>query len=51
MKKVVVTGANGFIGTALCRKLAQQGGTVIAVVKNEDENVSALEQIPRLRIV
>ena len=51
MKKVVVTGANGFIGTALCRELSSQGIEVLAVVRNEEENIQKLEKLPKLRIV
>ena len=36
---VVVTGANGFLGTALCRKLARLGMNVIAIVNKNDSNV------------
>lgn len=35
MKKAVVTGANGFVGTALCRELCKQGIQVIAIVRNK----------------
>lgn len=51
MKKVIVTGANGFIGTALCRELSNQGISVIAVVRNEEENISNIENLKGLRIV
>ena len=34
MKKVLVTGANGFIGSALCRGLSEKGISVIAVVSS-----------------
>lgn len=36
MKKVIVTGANGFIGTELCKNLTDDGVQVIAVLRNED---------------
>lgn len=37
MSKVVVTGANGFLGSWLCRKLVEQGNSVTVVVrKNSD---------------
>lgn len=51
MKKVIVTGANGFIGTALCRELSNQGISVIAVVRNEEENISNIENLSGLRVV
>lgn len=51
MKKAVVTGANGFIGTALCKELASQGVKVIAVVRNEKEDVSVISGISGLKIV
>lgn len=51
MKKVIVTGANGFIGTALCKELSMQGTEIIAIVKNEEENISNIINLPRLKIV
>lgn len=45
---VVVTGANGFLGTALCRKLARLGMNVIAIVNKNDNNV---KNIPHVKIV
>ena len=51
MRKAVVTGANGFIGTALCKTLSEKGISVIAVVRNEQENVERIKNIPNLNIV
>ncbi|MGN8631777.1 NAD-dependent epimerase/dehydratase family protein [Blautia sp. HCP3S3_G3] len=51
MRKAIVTGANGFIGTALCKELSRQGISVIAVVRNKEENVSSIESLRGLRIV
>ena len=51
MRKAIVTGANGFIGTALCKELSNQGISVIAVVRNEEENISSIENLKGLRIV
>lgn len=51
MKKVIVTGANGFIGTALCRELSNQGISVIAVVRNEEENFSNIKNLNGIKIV
>ena len=45
---VVVTGANGFIGAALCRELAAQGVGVIAVVNKSDSNV---KEIPGVEVL
>lgn len=51
MRKAIVTGANGFIGTALCRELSKQGISVIAIVRNEKEEISNIENLNGLRIV
>lgn len=51
MKKAVVTGANGFIGTALCTELSNNGIEVIAVVKDKNENISRIEKLSGIRIV
>lgn len=51
MKKVIVTGANGFIGTALCKSLSDDGIEVIAIVRNKEDDISRIENIPWIRIV
>lgn len=51
MKKAIVTGANGFVGTAVCRELSERGIKVIAIIRNEEENVSQIRNLPGLRIV
>ena len=51
MKKAIVTGANGFVGTAVCKELSEQGVEVIAVIRNKEENISVIEDLPLLRIV
>lgn len=51
MRKAIVTGANGFIGTALCRELSKQGISVIAVVRNMEENTLNIENLDGLKIV
>lgn len=51
MKKVIVTGANGFVGTALCRELSAQGIQVIAVIRNEEENITEIQNLSGLTIV
>lgn len=42
-KLVVVTGANGFIGKCICKRMAQEGASVVACGRNEEKLVS-LEQ-------
>lgn len=42
MKRVIVTGADGFIGTALVRSLVDNGYQVYAVVKNRDHNFGSI---------
>lgn len=51
MKKAIVTGANGFVGTAVCKELTAQGIEVIAVVRHPDENISDIAQVKGIRIV
>lgn len=35
MGKVIITGANGFVGTALCEELIKRGDTVYAIVRED----------------
>ena len=51
MRKVIVTGANGFVGTAVCKELAEQGIEVIAIIRNEEEHIENIAGLPNLRIV
>lgn len=51
MKKVIVTGANGFVGAALCKELVNNGIKVYAIVKNQEADVSALEGLKGLEMV
>lgn len=51
MKKAVVTGANGFIGTALCKELSGNGIEVYAVIRDEEENISDIENLSGLKII
>lgn len=51
MKKVIVTGANGFIGSYLVRELVSNGIEVIAVVRNDRSNTKLLSDIGKIRII
>lgn len=51
MKKVIVTGANGFIGTAVCKELSEQSVEVIAIVRHPDEAVATIQNNKGIRIV
>ena len=42
MKRAIVTGANGFIGTWLIKELIKNNVEVIAVVRNENSNIEAI---------
>ena len=48
---VIVTGANGFVGTALCKALSDEGSSIIAVVRDQQSNIAGIKDIPNLRIV
>lgn len=48
MRKAIVTGANGFVGSAVCRELINRGTEVIAVVRVNSDNIAGL---PNIRIV
>ena len=50
MKNVIVTGANGFIGTWLVNKLLEENIHVLAVVKDESEDCTSLKNSPLLAI-
>ncbi len=51
MKKAIITGANGFIGTAVCRELSEQGVEVIAIVRYPDGVISSIAENKGIRIV
>ena len=51
MKKAVVTGANGFVGTWLIKELAEHDVVVYAIIKDEEEDISAIESVSNINIV
>lgn len=51
MKKAIVTGANGFIGSNVCKYLCQKNIQVFAVVKDKNENTEAIDGLEHLTIV
>ena len=51
MKKAIVTGANGFVGSSVCKELSEHGISVIAIIRNEEENIETIKDLPNLRII
>ncbi|MEH7254908.1 NAD-dependent epimerase/dehydratase family protein, partial [Neobacillus niacini] len=51
IKKVIITGANGFLGSALTNFLANIGVKVIAVVRNENSSIERINQNKNIEII
>ena len=51
MKKAIVTGANGFVGSNVCRELCKNGVSVTAVIKDENENTDNIKGLENLSVV
>ena len=51
MKKAIVTGSNGFIGSNVCKRLCADGIKVFAVVKDESENIDNIKNLSGIEIV
>lgn len=51
MKKVIVTGANGFVGYGLIKELVANDVEVYAVLRHEDGDVSRLEELSGVKII
>lgn len=51
MKKAIVTGANGFVGTWLTKELVSRGVCVYAIIKDENENISAISELAGVKII
>lgn len=45
MKKVIVTGANGFVGRYLLIELLKQGYEIWSVIRNTDEDISCINEL------
>ena len=51
MKKAIVTGANGFVGSAVCKELSDKGVEVLAIIRHPDEPVANISGLKGLRII
>lgn len=51
MKKAIVTGANGFIGSSVCQALSEDGIEVIAIIKDRNEEIGQIEKLKNIRII
>ena len=51
MNKAVVTGANGFVGSHVCKELANNNTKVYAVIKDENENIDSIKDLQGISIV
>lgn len=51
MKRVIITGSNGFIGKWLVKKMVAEGLEVIAVVRNEHSDIRDLPKSSQIKIV
>lgn len=51
MKKILVTGANGYIGKAVLKELSNNNIEICAVIRNKDTDTSQIESIPGVTIV
>lgn len=51
MNNVLVTGANGFIGSWLVKKLIKENINVYAVIKSEQSDISSIEKSDQIKII
>ena len=51
MKKVIITGANGFIGSALTNYFADKGIKTFAVVRNKSSNIDRINKSENINII
>lgn len=51
MKKVILTGANGFVGSSLIKELSSNGVEVYAIIKDHNEKVDHIKDIPGVKLI
>ena len=51
MKNVILTGANGFIGSWLCKELTDNDVQVTAIVQDEQQDTTNIEKLSNIKIV
>ena len=51
MKNVIVTGANGFVGTWLLKELSDKVEGITAIIKDENEDISQIKGLKNVKIV
>ena len=51
MNKAIVTGANGFVGSNVCKELCKNGIKVYAVVKDTNENIDNIKDLENIEVV
>ncbi len=51
MNKAIVTGANGFVGSHVCKELCGSGTFVYAVIKDENENIDCIKDLNNISII
>lgn len=51
MKKAIVTGANGFIGTNLLKLMSDAGIQIFAIVRSENSDVGKIASLPGVKII
>lgn len=45
MRRVIITGANGFVGRHLVKELSKQGYEIWSVIRNPDEDISCIKKL------
>ena len=51
MNKAIVTGANGFVGSHVCKDLCNEGIKVYAIIKDENENIDNIKDLDNIDII